>query len=201
MVAEHHEEAASCTYYGYVAEEKCIRCSYRPALSIMTPLGHTLHENNTCTTCQNGVDEFWHQIAEDNGDGQGINFKNWDQCMISVPADVIMPTSLGWGSINKGLYYETFYRNSEIQSLTIPEYYTAIGSYFASYCENLRYVYIPSTATYIASGAFEGCSSLEIIQYGGTMAEWNALEKTAGWDPSTGNYTVYCTDGAIQSQS
>ena len=27
--------------------------------------------------------------------------------------------------------------------------------------------------------------------------EWNAIKKDSSWDSSTGNYTIYCTDGEI----
>ena len=45
--------------------------------------------------------------------------------------------------------------------------------------------------------AFAGCKSLEVIYYGGTKAEWNALEKGEKWDVDTPKYTVQCTDGII----
>ena len=46
--------------------------------------------------------------------------------------------------------------------------------------------------------AFIGCSALESINFIGTKAEWNNIEKGFSWNFSTGNkYKVICSDGTI----
>lgn len=45
--------------------------------------------------------------------------------------------------------------------------------------------------------AFEGCSRLTQINYGGTTGQWLAVEKGQDWDQGTGEYVVQCTDGAV----
>jgi hypothetical protein len=51
--------------------------------------------------------------------------------------------------------------------------------------------------TRIETCAFTSCSSLASIHFGGTKDQWAAISKDSYWDLSTGNYTVYCTDGEI----
>ncbi len=58
-------------------------------------------------------------------------------------------------------------------------------------------VTIPRTVQLIRPLAFGHCSRLTTINYQGTVAQWNAVSKTAGWDEGTTDYTVCCTDGTI----
>lgn len=58
-------------------------------------------------------------------------------------------------------------------------------------------VNLPSGLKSIGESAFSNNPSLEKINYGGTVAGWQALEKGAGWHNYAGNYTVYCTDGTV----
>lgn len=46
--------------------------------------------------------------------------------------------------------------------------------------------------------AFRNCSSLTSILYGGTVAEWETIEKGTRWDENTGKYSVTCTDGTVE---
>ena len=48
---------------------------------------------------------------------------------------------------------------------------------------------------YINESAFQNCERLVKITFGGTVEEWNAIEKGTDWDEGTGDYTVYCTNG------
>lgn len=45
--------------------------------------------------------------------------------------------------------------------------------------------------------AFSGCSGLMEIHYDGTIKEWKAIVKVISWNFTTGNFTVYCTDGNL----
>lgn len=64
-------------------------------------------------------------------------------------------------------------------------------------CRSLVCVRIPVSVTDIGSGAFDGCSCLTDIYYGGTKAQWEAIEKSYHWDEDIPDYTVHCADGEI----
>ena len=64
-------------------------------------------------------------------------------------------------------------------------------------CRELTSVEIPDGVTSIGYWAFYWCSSLESIQYKGTVDQWNLITKEYYWDDETGNYTITCTDGTI----
>ncbi|MBP5308213.1 MAG: hypothetical protein J6Z34_03650 [Clostridia bacterium] len=49
----------------------------------------------------------------------------------------------------------------------------------------------------IGDNAFSGCTGLKEILFGGTVSEWESIEKGIGWDNNTGDYKVYCLNGAV----
>ena len=64
-------------------------------------------------------------------------------------------------------------------------------------CSGLTSITIPDSVTSIGEFAFYDCSGLITINFQGTKAQWKAIEKDSRWDLSTGDYTIYCTDGTI----
>ena len=84
-----------------------------------------------------------------------------------------------------------------ITSVTVAEGITAIYTEAFAYCTSLTDVYLPSTLTSIDMEAFAGCTNLVNIHFAGTRAQWIAITKGDGWQPSSGQYTVHCTDGDI----
>lgn len=58
-------------------------------------------------------------------------------------------------------------------------------------------VNLSDKVTDIGEQAFYGCQSLAEIVFGGTTAEWNAIQKSDGWDWDTGDYVVVCSDGTL----
>lgn len=87
------------------------------------------------------------------------------------------------------------------KDIVIPEVYegknvTEIASE-AFKSSDIKSVKIIGKLDRIGDLAFAGCKSLEVIYYGGTKAEWEALEKGVKWDIDTPKYTVQCTDGII----
>lgn len=74
------------------------------------------------------------------------------------------------------------------------------GELFAS-CGNLKQVVLQTKIKSIGANVFDRCALLEEINYPGTVAEWNAIEKAFSWDGSydeIGFYTVRCTDGNVE---
>ena len=90
-----------------------------------------------------------------------------------------------------------FYNCSGLTSVTIPDSVTSIGDYTFYDCSGLRSIKIPDSVTSIGGYAFDGCSGLTTINFQGTMAQWQAIEKGSYWDDLTGEYAVICTDGTI----
>ncbi|MCD7902690.1 MAG: leucine-rich repeat protein [Oscillospiraceae bacterium] len=70
----------------------------------------------------------------------------------------------------------TFFGCSSLTSVTIPNSVTSIGSYAFQNCSSLSSVTIPVSVTSIGYGAFALCSSLTDVYYGGSEADWNAIE-------------------------
>ena len=86
---------------------------------------------------------------------------------------------------------------SNITSLVIPEGVTAIYPRAFSACSNLDSIVIPKSVTFISVEVFLDCDDLKTINFTGTKAEWNAIEKSESWDRRTPSYTIHCTDGDI----
>ncbi len=87
--------------------------------------------------------------------------------------------------------------NASIISINIPDSITNIGSNAFSGCTSLTSITIPDSVTSIGQFAFYDCTSLTRICYNGTKAQWNSIRKINHWNISTGNCTIYCTDGNI----
>ena len=119
-----------------------------------------------------------------------------------------------------------FYGCSGLESITIPDSVTSIGERAFSNCGKLKYneydnaLYlgndnnpyiilirakdnnitsckINEKTKFIHNDAFNSCRALREINFNGTKAEWEEIEKFGGWDSNTGNYKIHCTDGDI----
>jgi hypothetical protein len=80
-------------------------------------------------------------------------------------------------------------------SVVIPSSVKVIGGYAFSHCSSLASVVIPSSVTKIAGYAFCDCESLESVEFGGTVAQWEAMEKEDGWRNCVPSTIVKCSDG------
>ena len=97
--------------------------------------------------------------------------------------------------------YYCFKDCKSLKSIDIPDSVTSIGHSVFWGCANLKTITIPKSVTKLPMGMFYKCSSLTTIKYEGTIEEWNNVEKhydlSFSWNASTGEYTIYCTDGQI----
>lgn len=117
--------------------------------------------------------------------GDGV-FYNCSSLTSAVMTDSIM--RIGYGA---------FYGCSSLTSIKIPDSVTSIGDDAFEGCSSLVSVTIGKGVTRLGDSMFYSCSNLTNINYNGTIAEWNKIEKDRNWDYNTGNYTVYCTDGTV----
>ena len=90
-----------------------------------------------------------------------------------------------------------FYNCSNLTSIVIGDSVTSIGNDAFSNCFILESIVIPESVTSIGQYVFSHCHSFTSINYNGTVAEWNAVDKLDDWDYAIGDYTIYCTDGEI----
>ena len=79
---------------------------------------------------------------------------------------VVLPET-GGGRPVKGVYSRCF-ENAAVESVTIPEGYTSIGSFAFNGCHSLQEVNVPSTLKSIGIMAFYDCSSLEEFDFSAT---------------------------------
>lgn len=103
--------------------------------------------------------------------------------------------TIGSGVTSIGDY--AFYKCRGLKSVTIGNSVISIGSSAFEYCSGLTNVTIPDSVTSIGSRVFYWCSGLKRIDFNGTKAQWEAIEKGGNWCPYAGDFTVYCTDGTI----
>ena len=115
-------------------------------------------------------------------------------------AEVIIPAYYN-GYVVTAISNNGFYNNTTVTSVIILGDITSIGSGAFRGCTNLTSITIPASVTTISSMAFRDCSSLTDIYYAGTEAEWNAIEKTDGWDSNAGDYTIHFHYGHHEYQS
>ena len=94
--------------------------------------------------------------------------------------------------------YDFLGTNTTLTGVVFPEGLQSIGSDAFVRCKALTSVEIPASLTRLGSYCF-AYGALTEIRYGGTMAEWEAVEKGKQWDfrNEGGSYTVFCTDGEI----
>ena len=96
----------------------------------------------------------------------------------------------------EGVKEKCMYFNNELESVYIADGVNKIGKSAFYMCEALKAVFIPKSVTEIANSAFSLCSSLKAIEFGGTFAEFNAINKNAGsWNWGCNTILVHCADG------
>lgn len=107
-------------------------------------------------------------------------------------SEVIIPkgvTNIGMGA---------FADCGELKNVVIPNGVTSIGEFAFCDCSSLERIEIPESVIMIGEYAFSDCVGLVSFIYGGTMEQWNAIEKGQYWINNEGNtYDVICKDGTL----
>ena len=145
------------------------------------------------------------QYAGEGGDvviPQGVTFIGSGAFHMQEPViSVTIPE--GVTAIDSGAFYNCY----QMKSVVIPKSVSYIGSAAFKYCSGLTDVVIPSgvtqlkedvflscaslssatipaSVTRIENGAFFYCNELHDVYFGGTEAQWNAIDLTGVWSPS-----------------
>lgn len=105
---------------------------------------------------------------------------------------------------DRNFSFALFQGCTSLEEIVLPngDYYKLIDIAFGG-CTNLKRVTIPANVTELYNrsqdgGPFYNCSSLELINYGGTVAQWEAIvTENLKYDKglANSNITVKCSDG------
>lgn len=85
-------------------------------------------------------------------------------------------------------------------SITLPDGFKKIVEGFNN-CMYLKKIYLPSSIAKIENDVLVNCISLQKIDFKGTKAEWNGIEKGERWNYQTKSFIISCSDGTIEMQS
>ena len=90
-----------------------------------------------------------------------------------------------------------FERCVSLESLELSSALLSIGANAFLNCTGLTELTLGANITKISSRAFYAAQELAHIYYGGTVEQWQQLEKGADWDYGTPTYSVHCYGGGI----
>ena len=83
--------------------------------------------------------------------------------------------------------------------LVVPDGVEIISARLGYWCDGLSTVTIPKSVKEIGERAFVACEYLTVINYAGTMEEWNNINFGESWNYNTPRLEyVQCTDGNIR---
>ena len=89
----------------------------------------------------------------------------------------------------------TFLGCESLASVVIPANVTEIGFGAFLGCQSLATLTIPDSVTVIAEFALASCPKLTAVNYYGTTAQWNAIDKREYWSDASPLEKVLCSDG------
>ena len=182
----------TCTTTGLTEGKYCSVCDTILVNQTVTDARPHNFERFVCTICGEKYTS-WGLIYMSNGDGT-CSVARIGYCTDRNVA--ISPISYRGDSVTS-IDIGAFYRCDSLVSIVIPDSVITIGNTAFEDCRSLETVIIDGENTSIGIGAFYDCTNLTSIYFGGTIEQWNAVEKLDLWDENTGDYTIYCTDGTI----
>lgn len=103
---------------------------------------------------------------------------------ITIPASV---TDIHWNA----------FEGAGLTSLDIPNSVLNLRPEAFINCSYLETISISGLISEIPESIFKNCVSLETIEFKGTIAQWNALEKGENWNQDTPASLIHCSDGEI----
>ena len=99
---------------------------------------------------------------------------------------------------NKEVSYLLAYPSGKKDStFIIPD--TVTGIFHSSFSTNpyIEVINIPRTLNRLEGAVFSWCDNLKVVNYEGTIEEWEYIVKASDWDADSSNFIIYCTDGQI----
>ncbi len=180
--------------------------------SVNIPEGVTSIQIGTFLNCKNlpsitlpsSITEIGNQAFQECEKLTNINIPNgvtsigsfcFEGC--SALTTLSLPNSIT--SIGRDAFAET-----PITSFEIPAGVTRILMATFRDCASLTSITIPNSVTFIGNEAFYRCSSLTSINYGGTVQQWNAINKEPesdyyhAWNSKSAITVIHCADGDIE---
>lgn len=91
----------------------------------------------------------------------------------------------------------TFLGCESLASVVIPASVTEIGFGAFLGCQSIATLIIPDSVTVIAELAFVSCPKLTAVNYYGTTAQWNAIDKQEYWSDFSSLEKILCSDGTV----
>lgn len=117
-------------------------------------------------------------------------------CGCTLLENIKLPSSL------KKIGEEAF-SGCAFTSIEIPDGVEEIGAQAFTFCK-LKSIFIPASVTKIGAYLFNGglldVSTVSEIRFGGTTAQWEAIEKGADWNECVPATHVLCSDGTVELQ-
>ena len=154
--------------------------------------GHTFTVENKCSVCG----EEWEYTEDlsyaESGNGtcsvSGIGPEQ-EESRVVIPYghDGMAVTAVG---------EEAFYGRVDMTTVILPQSVLKIGTNSFSNCVHLTEIEIPVSVKEIGAYAFYRCAALT-VQYAGTVAQWNAIEKEENWNASAEGLFILCRDGGM----
>ena len=105
----------------------------------------------------------------------------------------------GFAMEDDTLAYVTFNKRKLLlceETLVIPDFVRRIDT-IGDACKNVVSIFVPTSVEEICSASFRECENLLSIEYGGTKAQWKAIQKSGSWDLDLSAKSVRCSDGEI----
>ena len=93
------------------------------------------------------------------------------------------------------LYFKIDGEYTLVTEVVIPDGVTALRDYLFYKYDNLTKIRISANVTRIGNYAFYDCDNLAEITFDGTIAQWQSVYKSYGWNTNVPATTVSCSDG------
>lgn len=210
-VYEVYVKEPTCSEYGYT-NYTCVNCGDTYGGDSVEPLGHNYVTEVTppgCTSWGNTLysctkcDSFYESdlVAPIGHDYQITVDTEWEKKYVCQNCYDVTFGSKGlnilWWSIDTNIRCVSGIGSCTDNIIVIPEKVDGqtvgrIDEFAFSQGTPIKAISIPTTINYIGACAFSTDADLFVIYYGGSLDQWNAIEKEEYWDSNLrGKYVIY----------